>query len=202
MSSMNTFAGFYNLPAVVPTSTETGYVIPAAGTYAGLPSPSQVAANWLVLPALPGDSNGGVLDYGRPFRVRVSGQANIANSENITVKMYQVTAAKFLAGVTATTNGTAIASSGAIASGGAVKGQFYMECVLTWDSVSKVLNGFQQGWSSLSATSGGVVAPASAVITAHVTALTENDLNFFFTLTAGTGTSDTIGPIDFTIDRY
>lgn len=205
MSSPSTFQGFYNLPALVGTSytTESGYVIPAAGVYPGLPSPVQPAGNWLVLPALPGDvATGGILDYGRPFRVRVSYSANIANSENITLKLYQTTAAKFAAGVTATTNGTLIATTSTIASGGAVKGQQYLEAVLQWDSASKILNGYFQGWSSLSATQGGVAATAQTKISNSPSSLAENDLNFFFTLIAATGTGDTIGPIDFTIDRF
>lgn len=202
MANMNTFGGFYNLPALAGASytTESGYVIPAAGTYPGLPSPSQVAANWLVLPALSGDVTGGILDQGRPFKVKVSFQANIANSENMTVKIYHVTAAKFAAGVTATTNGTQIATSGALASGGAVKGQFYLEAVCTWDSASKILNGFFQGWNSVSATQGGV-AIAQTKLSNSPSSVAENDLNFFFTLTLGTGTSDTVGPIDFTVER-
>jgi hypothetical protein len=203
MSNANTFQGFYNLPALAGASytTESGYVIPAAGTYAGLPSPTQAATDWLVLPALPGDVNGGILDYGRGFKVRIAFEANIANSENVTVKLYQVTGAKFAAGVTATTNGTAIATSGAIATGGAVKGQFFMETVCFWDSTSKILNGYFSGWSSLSATQGGV-AIAQTKLSASPSSLGESDLNFFPTFTLGTGTGDTIGPVDFTIDRF
>lgn len=203
MSSVNTFQGFYNLPALAGASltSETGYVIPSSGTYSLLPSPTQIAGNWLVLPALAGDVNGGILDYGRPFKVRVSFAATIANSENITVKIYQTTAAKFAAGVTATSNGTAIATSGALASGGAVKGQFYLEAVCTWDSTSKILNGYFQGWNSLSATQGGVTV-AQTKLSGSPSSLAESDLNFFFTVTLGTGTSDVIGPIDFTIDRF
>jgi hypothetical protein len=210
MSNPSTFQGFYNLPALAGASytTESGYVIPAAGVYPGLPSPVQVAANWLVLPALAGDiTTGGILDYGRPFRVRVSLAANIANSENVTLALYQVTAAKFAAGVTATTNGTKISTTGAIATGGAVKGQLYFDTILQWDSASKILNGYQLGWSSLSATQGGVVIPTGAAapgtkLTGSPSSLAENDLNFFFTILLGTGTSDTVGPIDFTIDRF
>lgn len=202
MSNVNTFQGFYNLPAINGASytSESGYVIPAAGTYPGLPSPAQVAANWLVLPALPGDVNGGVLDYGRRFRVAVSFPGNIANSENITTKIYQCTAANFTAGVAATSKGTLIATSSALATGGAVKGQMFLECILNWDSTSKILNGYFQGWNSLSATQGGV-AISQTKLSNSPSSLAENDLNFFFTLTLGTGTSDTIGPIDFTVER-
>ena len=200
MANMNTFAGFQNLTAQAWTagSTETGYVIPAAGVYPSLPSPSQIAANWLVVPALAGDVNGGVLDVGRPFRVRLNGQINSAQSENITLKIYHCTQAKFLAGVTATSAGTLIATTGAIATGGALKFNFYLEAILQWDSASKVLNGTFTGH-----TAGGTPAIiALTTISNTVGSLNETDLNFFFTVTAGTGTGDVMGPFDFTIDRF
>lgn len=201
MSSANTFNGFVNLPAINGASytSESGYVIPSSGTYAGLPSPAQIAANWLVVPALPGDVTGGVLDYGRPFKVRVSFAANIAQSETITVNLYQCTAANFAAGVAATSKGTQIATW-AQATGAARKGQFYLEAILTWDSTSKILNGFYQGWNSLNGTTGGV-AKSQTALAAAPSSLAENDLNFFPTFTCGTGTSDTIGPIDIIVDR-
>jgi hypothetical protein len=201
MANANTFAGFQNLPAVTWTygSTETGYVIPAAGTYPSLPSPTQVAANWLCIPALAGDVTGGVLDYARPFRVRVNMEINSAQSENITLKIYQATAAKFAAGITATANGTAIATTGTMATGGAIKGNCFLDAVCLWDSQSKALTGYYYGYASAKAT------PAVIAVTTfsfNVASLNESDLNFFFTITAGTGTSDVFGPIDFTIDRY
>src|SRR5580692_7015405 len=104
MANVNTFAGFQNLPAVVPAvTTEFTYKVPASGTYAGLPSPSQIAGNALVVPALSGDVNGGVLDYGRPFSVKINGVINSAQSENITVTLYNVTNSVFTSGFTAAT---------------------------------------------------------------------------------------------------
>jgi hypothetical protein len=201
MANMNTFNGFQNLPGVVGTSytTESGYVIPSAGTYPGLPSPTQIAANWLVVPALPGDTTpGGALDYGRPFTVKVNGTITSANSENITVKIYQCTAAKFTAGVTATGNGTQIATTGTMATGGALKFSFFLECVCHWDSISKTLGGYYYGHHN--AGTPATIGPTT--FTNNITGLAENDLNFFFTLTAGTGTSDTLGPLDFTVERF
>lgn len=198
MSNMNTFAGFQNLSALTWTfgSTPTGYVIPASGVYSTLPSPTQVAGNWLVVPALPGDVNGGVLDNGRPFRVRINGVLNAAQSETLTVDLYQATAAKFAAGVTATANGTKIMTTGlSLATGGALKTNFFLDAVLMWDSQSKTLNGFTTG----QAANGTFTA---FIKTTQVTALTESDLNFFPVFTLGTGTGDILGPIDISIDRY
>lgn len=198
MANMNTFAGFQNLPGVAGASytSESGYVIPAAGTYPGLPSPTQIAANWLVVPALPGDVTGGALDYGRPFSVKINGVINSAQSETITVNLYQCTATQFSTGVTATTQGTKIATV-AMATGAALKFNFFLESVCEWDSTSKKLTGYYYGHHS--AGTPAVIGPTTA--TNQVTGLAENDLNFFFTLTAGTGTSDTLGPFDFTIER-
>lgn len=196
MANMNTFAGFQNLPAVTWTygATATGYVIPATGTYPSLPSPTQVAGNWLCIPALSGDVNGGVLDYGRPFRVRVNGTFNTAQGENITVQLYQATAAKFAAGITATSNGNAISTTGASATGG-TKNNFLLDTVLMWDSASKSLNGWY--YSQVANVTFGAITKITTV-----GSLAESDLNFFFVITLGTGTGDVVGPIDFTIDRY
>jgi hypothetical protein len=198
MANSNTFAGFQNLPGVVGTSytTESGYIIPAAGTYPGLPSPSQIAANWLVVPALAGDVTGGVLDYGRPFNVKINGVINSNQSETITVNLYQCTNAQFVAGVTATSQGTKIATV-AMATGAALKFNFFLESTCEWDSTSKKLTGFYFGHHS--AGTPAVIGPTTA--TNQVSSLNETDLNFFFTLTAGTGTSDTLGPFDFTVER-
>jgi hypothetical protein len=200
MANANTFAGFQNLTAVTWTngSTETGYVIPAAGVYPSLPSPTQVAGNWLCIPALAGDVTGGVLDYARPFRVRVNMEINSAQSENITIAIYQATAAKFAAGITATGNGTKIATTGALATGAALKGKVFLDAVCIWDSQSKSLNGYYSGYNAL----GTPAVIAATTFSAAVASLNESDLNFFFTVLTATGTSDVIGPIDFTIDRY
>lgn len=198
MANMNTFAGFQNLPAVTVTygSTQTGYVIPATGTYPSLPSPTQVAANWLCIPALAGDSAGGALDYGRPFRVRVNGEVSTAQTENLTVQIYQATAAKFAAGITATSNGTSIATTGATAVGtGGAKQNFLLDCVCMWDAQSKSLNGWY--YSMIGNNTFGTITKITTVAS-----LAESDLNFFVTFTFGTGTSDILGPLDFTIDRY
>lgn len=204
MANMNTFAGFQNLTAINWSvgAVETGYVIPAAGVYPSLPSPTQVALNWLTIPALAGDVNAGVLDYGRPFRVRVNGVINSAQSENITVKIYQATQAKFLAGITATANGTVIASTGALATGAAVKGHFCLDAVLQWDSLAKTLTGYQLAMNGMNGTTQTYVAAAVTTPATGVTALAESDLNFFFTITSSVGTGDIMGPLDFTIDRF
>jgi hypothetical protein len=199
MANMNTFAGFQNLPGVAGASytSESGYVIPAAGTYPGLPSPTQIAANWLVVPALAGDVTGGVLDYGRPFSVKWNGVINSAQSENITVALYQCSAANFATGITATTQGTKIATTGTIATGAALKFNLFLEAVCQWDSTSKKLTGYFYGHHS-----GGTPAVIGPTTNSNqVTSVNESDLNFFFTLTASVGTSDTLGPMDFTVER-
>lgn len=199
MSNVNTFNGFYNLPAITLTGTSAKlYPVPASGVYPSLPSPAQIAGNALVLPVLAGDVTGGVLD-GRPFRVALSGVVNNAQSETLQFIFYNVTQAGFNAGVTAT-NSTGVSSlvtSTALTSG-AINGKanFYTELFLVWDSVSKTLNG-ASGNTLLNNT----VVAASHISTA-VTSLNESDLNLLFSITAGsTGTGDVIGPVDFTVSR-
>lgn len=200
MSNANTFQGFYNLPAITLTGTSaTIYPVPATGVYPGLPAPTQLAGNWLVLPALSGDvSSGGVLDA-RPFKVRVSGKINNAQSETITFTFYQVTAAGFAAGPTATnsTGVSSLVSSAAIITGATNgKANVYGEVTCMWDAQSKILNGVVGGLMN------NTVVAATKISTA-VTGLGENDLNFAFAVTAGTtGTGDVIGPLDFTIERF
>lgn len=196
---MNSFGGWYNLPAQSnASSSEAGYLVPAAGAYAGLPAPTQVAANILVLPALPGDVAGGALDLGRPFRVRVSGEINSKQSENITIKLYQVTNANFVTGFTSVSTGTAIASTGAMATGAALKFNFFLESVCQWDAQSTTLNSYFYGLSSKG-------TPAIIGPTIQSNALTTpayKDLNFYFTITGGTNTGNIYGPFDFTIERF
>jgi hypothetical protein len=205
MSSVNTFSGFYNLPAITITAAqgtaEVIYPVPASGVYGGsLPSPSQIAGNWLVLPALAGDvAVNGVLD-GRPFVVNVSGKINNAQSETITIKFYQVTAAGFLAGPTTTssTGVNSLAVTTALATGATNgKANFSASLFCSWDSASKVLNG-----NSFNCLMNNTLV-ANTHVTTPVTALAENDLNFAFTVAAGTtGTGDIIGPLDFSVERY
>ncbi len=200
MANANTFAGFQNLPAVVPTvTTEFTYKVPASGVYPSLPSPSQIAGNALVVPALAGDVNGGVLDYGRPFAVKLNGVINSAQSENITATLYTVTNSVFQTGFTAAT-GTgqvAIATTGTMATGAALKFNFFLEAILQWDSISGTLSGYYYGHSS----KGTPANIGPTTITSQATSLKESDLNFYFTLTTGTGTGDSLGPFDFTVER-
>lgn len=196
MANSNTFGGFQNLPAqTITSSSEVGYKVPASGFYSTLPSPSQVAGNILVVPALAGDvTSGGVLD-GRPFKVRVNGVINSAQSENMTVAIYQCTAAQFAAGFTSATTGTKVATTATQATGAALKSNFFLDYTGLWDSQSKTLNGVLT-YHSFALTYG-----AFATATAQVTSLNENDLNFYVTFTFGTGTGDVVGPIDFVVER-
>lgn len=206
MSNVNTFAGWYGLPTVTAATTSAfTYKVPASGVYAGLPSPSQTAGNALVLSVQPGDiSVGSVVDYGRPFRVRLNGVVTSNQSENITVALYQVSNAVASAGFTAAT-GTgqnAIATTGTIATGAALKFNFMLEAILTWDSTSGFLNGFYQGVTG-AGTPRVLNSGAQTIIASSPASLTEKDLNFYFVLTAATNTAaDVFGPIDFTADRY
>lgn len=203
MSNVNTFGGFYNLPAVTAATTSAfTYKVPASGLYPSLPSPVQTAGNALILGVSTGDlAAGSVVDYGRPFRVRVSGVVNSQQSENITLAIYQATAAAVATGFTAVT-GTgqvAIATTGTLATGAALKFNLFLEAICQWDSQSLTLNSYFQGLSSKGTPA--IIGPT--IQSAAATSIAEKDLNFYFVLTAATNTTaDTFGPFDFTVDRY
>jgi hypothetical protein len=204
MSNANTFSGWYGLPAVtVASSSPFTYKVPAVGNYAGLPSPTQVAANALVLPVAPGDISPGsaTVDYGRPFRVRVSGVINSQQSENITVALYQCSGSVFSSGFTAVTGTgqTAIATTGTMATGAALKFNFFLDTVCQWDSTSKTLNSYYYGLSS----KGTPATIGPTIQTAANTSAAEGDLNFYFAITCSSNsTADTVGPFDFYVDRF
>ena len=199
MANANTIMGYQNLPSVAVASTaEFGYKVPAAGGYPSLPNPTQVAGNVLIFGPPLGDVNGGELDQGRSFIVKVNGVGNFAQSENVTISIYQVTAAAVATGFTsaAPSGATKIATTGTQATGGALKTSFYLETAVRWDSQSKILNGEQWGQFGTNA------VLARAANTASVSALNYADLNFYVTFTCSVSTSDVIGPVDMTVERY
>jgi hypothetical protein len=198
--NFNTLNAWYNLPAITLASTSAKlYPVPASGLYSVLPSPAQQAGNALILPALSGDiSSGGFLD-GVHFKLALDGVANNAQSETLTFTFYQVTAAAFATGVTSTTQTgvNSLVTSTALTSGAFTgKNNFTMELTLIWDSASKTLNG-QSSNTNLANT-----AVATTHISTAPTGLAENDLNFAFSITAGTtGTGDVLGPFQFATYR-
>jgi len=186
--------GFFNLPAQTTVSTAAvTYKVPASGAYPGLPSPSQLAGNALVIGVDSGDiTSGGVVDNGNSFAVRVNGKLAVSQSEAVTLTIYQASAAAVAAGFTAV-SGTGQNALATFAATITTANNFSCEVILNWDATSLVLNGYKTGIV------GGTLTAQTAIT--PVTALTERDLNFYFGVTMGsTGTGDTFGG-SFTWER-
>lgn len=194
MSQMNSFAGFYNLPAQASTGgTEQAYLVPAAGAYPGLPSPIMAAAVGLVI-SVPADLTANGEFDGNPFRIHVQGKVVNHASQNWTLKIYQVPATIVAAGTQKTLgNDHVIASSGAL-SVTAANDNFDFYADMCWDSVSQNLN----------AVVGGRVGPTivAAAAQSPVTSVKNVDLNFLVTFTASSGTTaDSFGAFNFLAER-
>src|SRR5258708_6400366 len=93
MSNVNTFGGFYNLPkTVVTATTEQSLLVPAAGVYAGLPSPTLPVGSGISIPASFDTAANSAFD-GKPFVVHVAGVASTAGAAStIIAKLRQVNA--------------------------------------------------------------------------------------------------------------
>jgi len=223
MSNMNTVNGFYNLPKVANpgTTAEFAYPVPATGVYAGLPSPTQTAANALVLSAFPGDlplsgsassTAASVID-GRPFKIRVCAVYNSHSTQNLTVIFRQTPATNVSAGQSTSsfTSTNTVFTSGALAAGNNIQSHLVFEAQFIWDAISGRLDNYC-GIGSINGTmtnSNAFVAPSSQVTsgggkteggTASVVGLA--DLNFIVTFTFASGTSaDYVIPSEFVIER-
>lgn len=201
MANVNTMTGFYNLPQLANpgTTAEFVYKVPAAGVYAGLPSPIMAAGVGLVIPVDAGDVIGTALASpsaldGRPFRIRVAGKYNSHTAQNLTVKIYQVPAAIVAAGTQATLGNDAVIATSTASAAGGTANNFNLEAVLNWDAASQVLNAYVNGQI-------GSTLIAQAAQTA-VTSVALSGLNFLVTFTWSSGTAaDLIGPFDFVAER-
>jgi len=208
--------GFYNLPQMANPGTtgEFAYVVPAAGLYAGLPSPAQFAGNDLVIPA----STQGVpvVGYGTtpptntvvggpfdsiPFGIKVSGRYNSHSTQNLTIKIYQITAANIAAWTTSTGNTTTnlnlIYSSGALAAGNNTKNNFMAACTALWDNGSQKLGAV----AGATLVGGTIIASGQQTTQTQVASVGYADLNFVVTFLFSAGTAaDWVTPYQFVID--
>jgi hypothetical protein len=206
MSNQNTVAGFYNIPAqVITVTTETALLVPAAGVYAGLPSPVLPAASGLTVSPSPDIVGvGSTLDL-RRFNVRLSGKIANPGGGNVTVKMYQVPFASL--GVISAAG--SVTSAGAPGSGDvavttftalttpANPSSFEYEVDLLWSATVNRIDGFMQGIAA-----GTLLAPTviSAPVTSGVTLA--NALNFLPSFTFATGNAaNSIQISEFVIER-
>lgn len=88
------------------------------------------------------------------FRIRIGGRVTGGTTTNLTVSLYQGTS-------TTIASNTKIASTGAIAAN-SLSGNWYLECLVGWDSTSTKLQGIMYGWVN-------ATAVAAAIMTSVVT---------------------------------
>lgn len=123
----------------------------------------------------------GIWQSGRPFKLRAYGTVTTGATCNITIKLYQVSAAVLAAATAATlANDTLLNSSGTFAVN-TTSSNWEMEAQLQYDTTSKKLTGSIK-WSA----GGTFVAEAEISVLTSATA-SEGELNFLLSQTFSAG---------------
>jgi hypothetical protein len=181
MSNQNTVAGFYNIPAqVITVSTEVALLVPAAGVYAGLPSPVLPAASGLSASPSPDITGiGSTLDVHR-FNVRLTGKVANPGGGNLALRLYQVP----FANVGVISAAGSVTSAGAPGSGDVIlvtftsitapanPSTFSVEADLVWSSSVNRIDGYFFGNAN------GVFMDFAEVTAVTSGVATANQLNF------------------------
>lgn len=206
MSNQNTISGFYNVPAqVVTVSTEVAALVPAAGVYPGLPSPTLPVGSGLSI-AAPQDITGFGSDVDlRVFRIRLCARVANPGAGNFTLKMYQVSSAGVgviaaAGGVTSAgavgTASTAIDVGSAAAAGN--PSIFVSEYTLLWSFTNATLGGTVSGFRNAST----IITPATISAPNSTTVATVNQLNFMPSYTFATANAaNSVQISEFVIER-
>lgn len=214
MSNVNTVAGFYNLPNKIISAAATAFqvfTVPAAGNYAGLPSPILPLGSAISI-GLSSVADAFAFDA-HVFKVKVVGIALGIATSTLTLTLNQCTAANVgqigaAAPVTAAgvqgTGLNAITTLFSTATMGALFLQFHCELWFLWNSTFATprLTGYKFVKHSLP--TGNVVPdpPVYAVTTAaNVASLA--DINFFLSASINTAADATtyVKLNEFTIER-
>lgn len=207
----NSVAGFYNLPTftvTVNTALRT-LVVPAAGTYAGLPSPGLPVGSAISIGL--SDISGSNAFDGHPFKITIAGVVSNPGTGNFTATLLQLPRSGVgvigtTGGVTAlgTSTGTAAVSLGTFVSGATLNtlagGNFYTERVMIWDSSTGILGHLigLEFWN-LGVTTTNVAAAAATCINAGTTM---TNLNFILAFQFATANAaNTVKINEFTIQR-
>src|SRR5271155_416153 len=207
MSNQNTVNGFFNIPAqVVTVSTEVALLVPAAGVYPGLPSPTLPVSSGVSISA-PQDAIlglGSTVDV-HAFKIRLGARVVNPGAGTLTIKLYQIPAASV--GVIAAAGG--VTSAGAPGTGANI---FHTTGALTMANPSIYYEEFLCFWSAtnnnLGATHSGLqnastVIALAAVSNALTTGVTlASALNFMPSFTfSGANAGNSVQVQEFSIDR-
>jgi hypothetical protein len=211
MSNVNTTAGLYNIPRkLIPVTTAfLVFTVPAAGLYAGYPSPTLPVGSALSVGL--SDIDGSQSFDGRPFKIRISGEALGIATSTLTLTLGQNTLANVgqigaAAPVTAAgvkgTGFNVLATPFSALTLGALSVKFHSEVLCLWSSVSDRL---ATAHFSVSALSNASILPSPPVWAASsavaVTAIT--DLNFVLAASIDTAADATtyVQINEFSIER-
>ena len=140
MANANMITAVYNNPAQTINSTSETVIVNAAGT------PFSVV--------MPPNAN---VDGGRAFRLRCYGTATGGTSATLLLKFYtgtSTTVGSDTAVAAFTVSGAAIPSTG---------GNFDVYVDMTWDSTSKIINGFKGGHTNGTLTSQAAITAVTGI---------------------------------------
>lgn len=193
MSTVNTTAGFYNVPAqIISNTAATPLLVPASG-YAGLPSPTQAAGSGLYIAPSP-DIIGSATFDGHPFLVRMCAKVNTAVASSFTAEV------RFGTSSTASSNSSIGVTTGSITSFTG-NGNVVLEAQLFWDSVNQELFGnFTKQYYTPAGGTFAAPAATTALSVANVNGAPPA-LTFIPVFTFGSAGANSVTVTEFTIDR-
>jgi len=211
MSNVNTTAGLYNIPrkAIAATTAFQVFTVPAAGLYAGFPSPTLPVGSALSVGL--SDIDGSQSFDGRPFKIRVSGEALGIATSTFTLTLGQTTlanvgqigaAAPVTAAGVAGTGFNSLATLFSTLTLGALSVKFHSEVLCLWSSVSDRL---ATAHFSVSALSNASILPSPPVWAASSAVAVSNifDLNFVLSTSINTAVDATtyVQINEFSVER-
>src|SRR6185437_7952741 len=194
MSNVNTFAGYYNLPAqTITTTSATPLLVPAASVYPGLPSPTLAAGSGWFASIGPDILNNMTFD-GHPFLVRMCAKVNTAVSSSLTAEV------RFGTSSTASSDTSIGVTTGSITAFTG-NGNVVLEASMFWDSVNQELVGnfTKQYYTAAGLTYAGPTA-TTALSVANVNGAPPA-LTFIPVFTFGAAGANTVTVTELTIDR-
>jgi len=212
MANNNTVAGFYNLPAKTVSVAATAFqvfTVPAAGNYAGLPSPALPVGSAISIGL--SDIAGSNAYDDHAFKVKIAGICLGIGGSTLTLTLNQITAAhvgKIGAAEPVTSTGVqgtglnAVTTLLSTLTLGALYVQFYAECFFLWSTSVGRLTGSKFVVTALS-NAGLLPSPPVYAVTTAVAVSSISDINFILSTSINTAADATtfVKLNEFTIER-
>jgi len=213
MANNNTVAGFYNLHSKFISAAATAFqvfTVPAAGNYAGLPSPALPVGSAISIGL--SDIAGSNAYDDHAFKVKISGIALGIATSTLTLTLNRITNAQIgQIGAAQPVTSTGVQGTGLNAvttlfstlTVGALYAQFYCECFFLWSTSVGRLTGSKFVVSALS-NAGLLPSPPVYAVTTAVGSVTDiKDINFILSASINTAADATtfVKLNEFTIER-